>query len=91
MYKDIIKNDNLYLLDIFDNDDIEDDILINNLIDVNLDINVNMIENMKNYINDVEKDNLTNIIYNKEELNKEWINKFYPINEEELNILRNKK
>jgi len=91
MYKDIIKNDNLYLLDIFDNDDIEDDILINNLIDVNFDINVNMIENMKNYINDVEKDNLTNIIYNKEELNKEWINKFYPINEEELNILRNKK
>jgi len=73
------------------NNDIENINLENKMRDINIDIIYNLIKNIKKYNMDIENNNITDIIYNREELNKEWINNFYPINEEELNILRNKK
>ena len=90
IYKDIINNNKLYLLDMINND-IENINLENKMRDINIDIIYNLIKNIKKYNMDIENNNITDIIYNREELNKEWINNFYPINEEELNILRNKK
>lgn len=87
LYKEIITDNKTFLLNINDNNDDED--IENNIRKINIEIIMNMINNIRRYIDNVEKNNITEIIYNREELNKEWINKYYPINEEELNLLRN--
>ncbi len=88
IYKDIIKDNNLFLLDLV-NKDVEDNKLYDNIRNINIENNVKIINNIKNYIHNVDNNDMTEILQYRNELNKDWINKFYPVNEKELNILRN--
>lgn len=89
IHKDTMKNDKLFILDIVNND-IENYKLEENIRNINININIKIIDNIKKYIYNIEKDDMTEILYNREKLNEFWVNKFYPVNEKELDILRNK-
>ncbi len=84
-----IKDNKLYLLDMVSND-IENNKLEQNIRNINIDVNIKIIDNIKRYIQNIEKNDMTEILFNRNQLNKDWINKFYPVNEKELDILRNK-
>ena len=84
-----MKDNKLFLLDMV-SDDVENNKLEQSIRNINININIKIIENIKKYIQNVEKEDMTEILYNRDQLNKDWINKFYPVNEKELDILRNK-
>jgi hypothetical protein len=61
IYKDIIKDNNLFLLDLV-NKDVEDNKLYDNIRNINIENNVKIINNIKNYIHNVDNNDMTEIL-----------------------------